>query len=145
MQIRSDQTHVVDRSVGDVWAAICRTDDFRSWWPWLRRLEAEGVIEGDEWRCTVQPPLPYSLRFVVGIDEVVDETRVSATVHGDIVGTADVRLWSVDDGCAVRLASVLEPSNRALKVVSTVAPRAARFGHDWVIRTGLTQFRRRAW
>ena len=145
MQIRSDQTHVVERSVAEVWDAIGRTEDFRSWWPWLRRLDASGVIEGDEWRCTVQPPLPYVLRFTIEIDEVEDGRRVSAIVTGDIVGTAELWLSAVDDGCSVRLASVLEPSNRALKLVSGLAPWMARFGHDWVVRTGLDQFRRRAW
>lgn len=145
MQIQSDHTHVVHRPIDEVWDAMGRTDDFRSWWPWLRRFDAEGLAEGAEWRCTVQPPLPYSLRFVIDIDEVVAGERVSARVHGDIDGTADLSLSPVDEGCAIRLTSELEPSNRALKVVSTIAPRMARFGHDWVMRTGLDQFRLRAW
>ena len=103
-----------------------RTEDFRSWWPWLRRLDAEGVVEGAEWRCKVQPPLPYALRFSLHLDAVEDGAHVSAVVDGDIVGTADLRLWAVDDGTAIRLTSVLEPANPALKVVSTVAPRMAR-------------------
>lgn len=145
MQIRSDQTHVVDHPVADVWEAIGRTDEFRSWWPWLRRLEARGLVDGDEWQCTVQPPVPYSLDFVVELTEVHERAFIAASIRGDIVGTAALRLWADGDGCALRLQSALEPSNRALQVVSTLAPWMARFGHDWVIRTGLAQFRRRAW
>ncbi|MDE0805563.1 MAG: SRPBCC family protein [Acidimicrobiales bacterium] len=148
MEIRSEHTHHVGRSVDEVWDAINRVDDYRVWWPWLRRFAAEGVVEGDEWRCTVQPPLPYSLRFTISIDDVEigpDERRVAATVAGDIVGTATLRLSPSDRGCAIDLGSVLRPDNRALQVVSKIAPWMARSGHDWVIRTGLHQFRRRAW
>lgn len=145
MQIRSDHTYRVEHEVDEVWDAIGRTDDFRTWWPWLRRLDAEGLVPGDQWRCTVQPPLPYSLDFVVEIEDVEESAFVSASVRGDIVGTAELRLRVDGDGCEICLASVLEPSNRALRAVSRVAPWMARFGHDWVIRTGLRQFRRRAW
>lgn len=148
MEIRSQHTHHVDRALDDVWEALERVDDYRSWWPWLRRLDAGGLRQGDQWRCTVQPPLPYSLRFTISIDEVVratDERRVAATVSGDIVGSALLELAASDEGCRIDLSSALRPENKALQVVSRLAPWMARYGHDWVIGTGLDQFRKRAW
>ncbi|WP_436795020.1 SRPBCC family protein [Actinospongicola halichondriae] len=145
MQIRSDRSHHFDRSAAEVWEALTRTDDYRSWWPWLRRLDGAAMEAGAEWECTVQPPLPYVLRFAIAIDEVDEALRVTASVHGDIRGTAELTLSETDAGCDVRLASVLEPANRGLQVISTLAPPVARFGHDWIVRTGVDQFRRQAW
>lgn len=144
VEIRSDHTHRFEASAADVWEAIGRTDQFRQWWPWLRRFDAEGLVEGDRWQCTVQPPLPYALRFSITLDEVEPNVRAAATVGGDISGAAELTVTPTDVGCELRLLSTLRPDNRALEVVSNLAPWMARFGHDWVIRTGLAQFRRRA-
>ncbi len=144
LEIRSDHTHQFEHSAAEVWDAIGRTDQFRRWWPWLRRLEADGLVAGDRWQCMVQPPLPYVLRFSITLDEVEPGERAVATVRGDIAGDAELTLTTTDAGCDLRLASTLRPSNRALEIVSNLAPWMARFGHDWVIRTGLEQFRGRA-
>lgn len=144
MEIRSDTTHRFDRPVDEVWDAIGRTSQYRDWWPWLRRLDANGLVTGDAWRCTVQPPLPYTLRFTIVIGDVEPGVRATATVDGDIVGSAALDLGPADGGTELRLSSTLRPENRPLRLVSTLAPWMARFGHDWVINTGLEQFRRRA-
>ncbi len=145
MEVRSDRTHHFDRSAVEVWDALTRTEDYRRWWPWLRRLDGAALEAGARWQCTVQPPLPYALRFTIEIGEVDERSRVTASVHGDIRGRAELTLCDVSDGCDVRLASVLEPAHRGLQVVSTLAPLMARFGHDWIVRTGLDQFRAREW
>ena len=43
---------------------------YQSWWSWLRIFDGQGLTAGDEWRCEVQPPLPYPVRFRVLIDQV---------------------------------------------------------------------------
>ncbi len=145
MEIHSDHSHRVPATSAEVWDAISRTDDYRRWWPWLRRLDADGLRSGAVWHCTVQPPLPYTLRFDIALDDVDDrDHRVEASVSGEIVGSAALRLRPSDDGCEIELSSVLRPASRTLQVVSRLAPWMARFGHDWVIDTGLKQFRRRA-
>lgn len=102
----------------------------------------------------MQPPLPYTLRFDIALDEVsaADDRagddivcRVAATVDGDIRGSASLVLSPSGGGCDIELCSVLRPASRALQLVSGLAPRMARFGHDRVIDAGITQFRRRAW
>jgi hypothetical protein len=49
-----------------------------------------------------------------------------------------------DGGCEARLQSRLVPANQVLRAIATLARPVARFGHDWVLDTGLRQFRSRA-
>jgi hypothetical protein len=92
----------------------------------------------------VQPPLPYALRFRIVLDEVVPAQWASARVDGDIVGDARLSLAATVDGCEARLISNLAPSHQVLRAIARVARPVARFGHDWVLDTGLRQFRSRA-
>lgn len=144
MEIRSDRTYQFPVGTEIVWDAIDRVDRYRAWWPWLRRFEAAGLGTGDRWRCTITPPVPYVLRFVVELTDVVRHERINAVVSGDITGEAEVHLVPSGSGCEVRLLSTLAPHNGGLRVVTRLAPWLARFGHDWVLDTGVRQFRRRA-
>ena len=49
--------------VEDVWSLISEVSQYRSWWPWLRAFDAVALAAGEEWRCEVQPPVPYLVRF----------------------------------------------------------------------------------
>ena len=144
MDVRSDRTYRFDRPAAEVWEALGRVDSYREWWPWLHDFDAEALVAGERWRCTVRPPLPYALRFTVTIDAAVEAERIEATVSGDLRGEATVELRDDGQGCAVRLRSTLQPAGRPLRIVATFAPWLARQGHDWVLDTGSRQFRRRA-
>jgi hypothetical protein len=124
----------------------------------LRQFEGQGLAVGDEWCCTVQPPVPYLVRFRVVIDHVEPPTLVRARVLGDVVGDATLTLEASSEapdsgsssngngrpagtvGCIARLESSLAPGNRALGVVSRFAAPVARFGHDWVLDSAARQF-----
>jgi hypothetical protein len=123
-----------------VWKHIVAVDDYRRWWPWLRRFDAAGLVAGDTWSCVVQPPLPYAVRFTVTLDEVIDCERVTATIGGEIEGIASLDLTERGDGCEARLVSDLAPANSFLRGVARVARPLVRFGHDWVLDTGAGQF-----
>jgi uncharacterized protein YndB with AHSA1/START domain len=144
VDIRSDRTYRFDHPPDAVWAAIGRVDAFQSWWPWLRRFEAEALVAGDRWDCTIRPPVPYALHVTVALDEVEAPRRIRATVSGDIHGTAAVTLEETPGGSALRLVSELAPHGQTLRHVTRWAPWLSRFGHDWVLDTGLRQFRSRA-
>jgi hypothetical protein len=75
-----------------VWTAIGSVQEYRAWWPWLRRFEANGLAVGDVWVCQIQPPVPYALRFTVTVDQVDAPSLVVATVDGDVRGTARLDL-----------------------------------------------------
>ena len=61
-----------------VWAALGDVEAYRDWWPWLRRFEADGLRAGAVWRCLVQPPLPYTVRFDLTLHRVIEPERVEA-------------------------------------------------------------------
>lgn len=140
MDVRSDRCYSFPASRAAVWAGMGAVDEFRTWWPWLRRFEADGLVAGDRWRCTVQPPLPYVVRFTVHLDEVVEPSFVGATVEGDVAGWAELELTDAADGCEVRLTSALAPRGGLLRVFASAAGPLVRFGHDWVLDNGARRF-----
>lgn len=144
MEIRSDRRHHFDIGVDELWPKLVQTEHYRTWWPWLRSFDAEAFAVGERWRCRVQPPLPYSLQFEVVLTEVEAARRVTAAVEGDIFGTASIELTPNDAGCELHLVSQLGPANRVLRTIARVARPMVGFGHDWVLDTGLRQFRSRA-
>jgi hypothetical protein len=138
--------HDYEFSVGceEIWALISDVDAYRTWWPWLRAFDAHGFVAGDEWKCQVQPPLPYAVRFRVLIDHVAAPNEVRARVEGDVIGTAVLVLEEQGEGCVAHLSSSLAPGNATLRLVSRLASPIARFGHDWVLDSGARQFVARA-
>jgi len=141
--IRSDREYRFPVAPAALWAAMARTEDFRSWWPWLRAFEGDGLVEGAVWRCVVQPPLPWSLRFTVDLNEVVDGRRATATVAGDIEGTAELTVSAAAEGSTARLVSDLAPASVLLRTAAVAARPLVLWGHDWVLDRGVAQFRRK--
>jgi uncharacterized protein YndB with AHSA1/START domain len=142
--ITSEHTYVLPLGRQAVWDLISDMGAYRGWWTWLRTFEAGGLRAGEEWRCTVQPPLPYLVRFVVHIEEVEAPHVVRARVSGDVVGTATLEIEEEEDACIATLSSTLAPGNSILRLVSRMAAPLARFGHDWVLDSGARQFIARA-
>lgn len=144
MLVESDRRYTFPVSPAQLWSAFERVDDYRTWWPWLRRFEPGALEVGQRWACTVQPPLPYSVSFDLVLTEVVETRAVSATVEGDLSGTARLAITSVESGCELHLISALEPTQSVLRVVTRAARPVASFGHDWVLDTGFRQFSKHA-
>jgi uncharacterized protein YndB with AHSA1/START domain len=144
MLVHSDRRHHFGVPRSELWSMITQVDRYPTWWPWLRSFNATELKAGAEWQCRVQPPLPYSLRLVITIEDVVAEESVAATVSGDVEGTAELRLLDIPDGSEAHLTSALAPSSRPLKLIARAALPVVRFGHDWVLDTGAKQFSERA-
>jgi uncharacterized protein YndB with AHSA1/START domain len=142
--IRSDRRFTFDQPPDEVWAAMARTSAYTRWWPWLRRLDAVGLVAGDVWSCHIQPPLPYFLRFTITLDEVVPAELAQASVAGDIVGTAAFTLApAAGGGSDGRLVSDLAPASPVLRGFARVARPLVVWGHDWVLDEGVRQFQDR--
>lgn len=144
MDVRSDRSYQFAVPPEELWLALTRVEDYRSWWPWLRGFDGSSFEPGAAWRCVVQPPLPYSLRFRVTLDEVHPLRSAVARIDGDIRGTARLELVPTDDGCEAHLVSRLAPASSVLRAIAVMARPVARFGHDWVLDNGLRQFRAQA-
>jgi hypothetical protein len=82
----------------EAWTLIGQVSRYRSWWPWLRVFEGATLAPGEEWRCEVQPPVPYAVRFRVAIGRIEEGSMVETTVHGDVVGEATLTLEDVGRG-----------------------------------------------
>ena len=144
MRVRSDRRHRFAVTPEELWGAVSDVDRYTIWWPWLREFEAEGLIEGDEWTCVVQPPLPYTVRFTILIEDVVPELLVGASVHGDIEGEASVSFRHLDGSrTEARLVADLAPAHAVLKTVGLLAGPVVRIAHNWILDTGARQFRER--
>src|SRR5689334_17247421 len=70
MDVRSERRFRFDATPTALWAALDSVDDYSRWWPWLHHFDARALAAGEEWRCTVKPPLPYVVRFTIRLDEV---------------------------------------------------------------------------
>ena len=144
MEVRSERRFEFDAAPPALWAALGSVDDYPRWWPWLRRFDARALAPGEEWRCTVKPPLPYVVRFTIRFDEVGVERRIEAVVGGDIEGPAQLVIEPSAGGSAVSLTSSLRPTNTVLKAASLLGRPLVRYGHDWVLDIGAGQFASRA-
>lgn len=141
---RYDQRFALAVDPDTLWGILERTDDYVDWWSWLQSLEGGGLREGDEARCVVRAPLPYSLRFTVHVQEVVAVERVLTRVDGDLVGPARLEITPTPAGCEARLAWELELRDPWLRPLARVTRPAMQWAHDRVVEVGLTDFRRRA-
>jgi uncharacterized protein YndB with AHSA1/START domain len=141
VDICSDRRFRFDVERAEVWTAITCTEQYRNWWPWLREFDGRTFEEGARWSCVVKPPLPYRLRFDVVLIEVFEHDIVRARIEGDITGWAELTAVDRDDGCELRLVSELSPASGPLRLVARVARPVAAFGHDWVLDSGVRQFR----
>ncbi len=140
MEIASDRRYEFDLTPAELWAEATQVESYRTWWPWLRRLDGASFEPGARWHCSVQPPLPYRVRFSVQIDEVQPHSLLRASVGGDIRGHARLEVSATPTGCQARLVSELAPRQGVLQAMALLARPLARFGHDWVLDHGARQF-----
>jgi hypothetical protein len=79
-------------SLAELWTTMGRFDCFTSWWGWLSEfsVEGRGLEPGTVLRGVVAPPVPYRMRLEVLVDDCVPEERISAHVHGDLEGAAQL-------------------------------------------------------
>lgn len=127
---------------GELWATLSRTDRFQEWWPWLRSLDSAGLAEGSVSDCVVRAPVPYSLRFRVTVLEVTPALSVDTRVSGDLEGPARLDIAAHPDGSEARLSWELELRSPLLRRLSRVGRPLMEWGHNWVVDTGVRQFRR---
>lgn len=145
LTVRSDRRFRFEATPAQVWQQMANVGSYRAWWSsWLREFDAASLSEGEVWRCRIQPPVPYAVRFTVTLDEVDELRRVAAHVAGDIAGTARVDLTPAGRGTEVHLMSSLTPCHPRLRAFAVLGGPFVRRGHDWVLDTGAREFDRRA-
>lgn len=130
----------------ELWQTITETSEFPRWWPWLRSFEAVPLEPGERTRCVIGPPLPYTLDITLEIEAVEPQRSVDVTVAGDLAGPARLEIAAVDGatGTVARLSWNVEVQRPLLRVAARVARPVLLWGHDWVVSSGVAQFRRSA-
>lgn len=143
---RFDRTWTFAVPPGDLWEALTRTEDFRRWWPWLREMSGDGLVPGGRNECVVRAPIPYTLRFTVTVEDVVDGRRVDAVVEGDLEGPARMEVAPAGEagGSIVRLVWEMELRRPVLRAAAVLGRPVMEWGHDWVVSSGVQQFCDRA-
>lgn len=139
-RLRTDRSYPLGEGPHEAWDALTRVDDYRRWWPWLRRFDAERLAPGERWEARIQVPMPWSLRFSLDLHDVEAPVRVSATVTGDIEGTATITVEPVGASAEIRLRSDLAPRHRLLRGVNRIIPGVSRMLHDRVVDRAFRQF-----
>jgi uncharacterized protein YndB with AHSA1/START domain len=140
--VRSHRRHQLAIGPGALWRTLSDVGRYQAWWPWLRRFDADALAPGEVWSCEVRPPTGYAVRFAVALHEVRPAERISASISGDIAGTAQLEMAALGTtgGTEVELVSELGPNSRWLSGLALVAGPIVRYGHDWVLDRGLDQF-----
>jgi carbon monoxide dehydrogenase subunit G len=127
----------------EVWATISRLDQFERWWAWLGELEVDGpgLQTGTVLRGTVAPPVPYRMRVAIELDRCVSGQLIDASVTGDLVGDAHLRLHPTPDGTLTEVSWSLEMMQLPMRVAARVAYPLLRWGHDRVVEATVSGFR----
>ena len=127
-----------------LWAVLNRTDQYPTWWSWLREFDTDGFEAGANADCTIQSPLPYALRCTIHVDEMRVPEAIVTSVTGDLEGPARLEVSRAEEGCNARLVWSLTPGTPLLRNLARFGRPAMVWAHDRVVATGVDQFRRRA-
>jgi uncharacterized protein YndB with AHSA1/START domain len=141
---RFDRAFTLPVPPAELWSVLSVTADYPRWWPWLRVLDAAGLQPGTTAHLEIRSPLPYRLRCDVHVDRVEPGRSLDATVSGDLVGPAGLRITPARQGSRARLAWALELRAPLLSRLVPVTRPAMAWAHDVIVTAGLDQFRRRA-
>lgn len=139
-----DRSFELEATPVELWTTLSETHRYPEWWSWLRVLDDAELREGAVAHCVVRGPLPYTLRFDVCVDRVLEKECVETRVQGDLEGPARLELRPRPGGSTARLAWSLQLRDTLLRPLSAVARPAMVWAHDRVIEVGLREFERHA-
>ena len=127
-----------------LWDHVERVDSFEMRLSWLSgfRVEGDGLRPGTVLSGIVAPPLPYRMRIHVHIDRCDRPSRIEASVHGDLEGSARLLLSAHDGGTEVRAAWSIEMMQQPMRIAARIAHPLLRWGHDRVVEMTVNTFRR---
>lgn len=125
----------------DLWSRLSDTSSFPRWWPWLRAFDEVPIEEGARTWCVIGPPLPYVLKVRLAVVRVVETEAVDVDVDGDLRGPACLELGDARDGSTARLHWKVEVQRPMLRRAAVLGRPVLQWGHDWVVRNGVEQFR----
>ena len=128
-----------------LWDRIEEFDQFEHWWPWLTEFRSEGLglSAGSVLHGVVTPPLPYRMRLRVELVDCERPHSIDATVGGDLIGDARLRLHHDGGGTSAEVAWTVEMLQPAMRLASRIGRPLLQWGHDRVVEMAVVGFRRR--
>ena len=141
---RFDRVWTFPVTPAELWAVLERTDDYVTWWSWLREFTSDGLEPGSRARCTIQSPLPYALRCDIQVLAIEPHRSIATQIGGDLRGPARLDLAPDPAGSTARLSWTLELGNPVLARLARFGRPVMAWAHDVVVALGVDQFRRRA-
>ncbi|MHB1519158.1 MAG: SRPBCC family protein [Acidimicrobiales bacterium] len=128
-----------------LWDRIEEMDQFERWWPWLSdfRIEGGDLSAGSVLHGVVTPPLPYRMRLRVELIDCDRPRAIDATIGGDLVGDAQLRLRPEGQGSWVEVSWTVEMRQPAMRIASRLGRPLLQWGHDRVVDMTVAGFRRR--
>src|SRR5665213_3355003 len=88
-------------------------------------------------------PLPYRLQLRVELVECERPNAIDATISGDLIGDARLRLRPEVGGTWAEVAWTLEMRQPAMRLASRIGHPVLQWGHDRVVEITVAGFRRR--
>ncbi len=128
-----------------LWDRIEEVDQFERWWPWLSEFRIDGghLVAGAVLHGVVTPPLPYRMRLRVELLHVERPHAIDATVGGDLIGDARLRLRPDGGGTVADVGWTVEMRQPAMRLASRIGRPVLQWGHDRVVEMTVAGFRRR--
>ncbi len=137
-------SHHFELAPEDLWLVLEDVERFEDWWPWLEQfsLEGQGLVAGAKLHGVVVPPLPYRMRIDVELLRTERFHAIDARIHGDLRGSAELRLEPDPGGTTAEVHWSVEMMQRPMRVASRFAHPLMCWGHDRVVEMTLIGFRR---
>jgi carbon monoxide dehydrogenase subunit G len=128
-----------------LWARLEQVDQFENWWPWVQEfhVEGDGLAAGTVLHGVVAPPVPYRMRIRVELTRCERPGSIDAVIGGDLEGEASLRTRDDGVGSQVEVAWTVEMMQRPMRLASRFGRPLLQWGHDRVVETTVTGFRRR--
>ena len=142
--IEYDRTFTFSVPVEQLWATMTRLECYPSWWSWLREFsfEGTGLESGSELHGVVVPPLPYRMRLDIVLCESDPQRFISALVHGDLEGTAQLHFQNEGAATHVHAVWTIEMMQRPMRLAARIGYPLLQWGHDRVVDATVEGFRR---
>jgi carbon monoxide dehydrogenase subunit G len=128
----------------ELWALIERPENFEQWWGWLHDVECsdERLVTGSVLTGTIDPPVPFTMRARLAIDECRPVQRIVASVKGDIEGSAKLEVGTAERGTRAAIGWDVEMKQREMRLAARFARPVLQWGHDRVVEAAVRGFAR---
>ena len=129
-----------------VWEALKHPLEWPRWWPYVRAVEeldagdADGV--GARYRFHWGSRLPYSIRLLTTVTEIVKPQTISARAEGDLRGTGTWRLDGNDRETRVEYTWSVDLDRVWMRALLPVLRPAFAWNHNAVMAAGEIGLRR---